>query len=265
MRNPYEPKNIKVVEVKKLSPDAKLFRLKTKMTFVPGQFVLAGIWGYGEAPFGPASSPYEKKYIDIIVRNTGGVVTSAMHNLKKGNEITLRGPYGNGFPIKLLKNKDIIMATGGCGIPPIASLVQYLIKNRKNFGNIHLLYGAQTPDYLLLKNEMKKWGKDINIELTIDKPTPKWKGCTGFVTDLVSKIKVVPKKTVVIMCGPEPMTNAMKKVLEPIGISNDNIFLNIERKMQCGIGKCQHCTVGDKYACIDGPVFSFKDLENSWD
>jgi len=275
MYNIYLPQPVKIDYVEKLSPDVKLFRLKKKtgkfttgkdkLVFRPAQFVLAGIWGYGEAPFGIASSPYQKGYIDIVVRNTGGRVTTALHKLEKGDQITIRGPYGNGFPLKFFEGKDVVMATGGCGIPPIASLVEYIIKNRKHFGQVYLLYGARTPKDVLMQPAIKKWEKFIHTVLTIDKPYPGWKGPIGFVTDLVKDININPRRAVATMCGPGPMTNALEKVFRPLGIADRRIFVSEERKMQCGVGKCQHCTTGDKYVCIDGPVFNFDEIDKNWD
>ncbi len=265
MENIYLPQQIKILDVRKLSSDVKLFRLKKFMRFIPGQFVLAGVWGYGEAPFGVASSPYKKSYIEIVVRNTGGLTTQALHNLKKGDQLTLRGPFGNGFPLEFFKDKDIVMATGGCGIPPIASLIEHIIKNRKKFGKVYLLYGAKTPTDILMKDKIKKWKDKIEVVLTIDKPAPGWKGCVGFVTELADDVDINPENTVATMCGPGPMMDALEKVLRPLGISDKRIFVSAERKMQCGVGKCQHCTTGDKYICKDGPIFNFDEIDKNWD
>lgn len=275
MKNIYLPEQVKVVDIKPLSEDVKLFRLKkkngrfkagkNKLVFTPAQFVLIGVWGYGEAPFGCASSPYQRSYIDVVVRNTGGRVTSALHNVKKGAEVTMRGPFGNGFPLDFFEGKDLVMATGGCGIPPIAALIEYIVKNRKKFGQVYLLYGARSPGDILMKNNLKRWEKDIKIILTVDKATPGWSGCVGFVTDMVNQIKIDPRRAVATMCGPGPMTNALEKVLRPLGISDRRIFVSSERKMQCGVGKCQHCTTGDKYVCMDGPVFNFDEVDKNWD
>jgi len=272
MENFYLPKQVKIQEIRALSPTVKLFRLPAQgwsasggKTFTPGQFVLAGVWGYGESPFGVASSPYEKKFADIIVRNTGGNVTSALHKLKENDEITLRGPYGNGFPLDFFEGKDIVMATGGCGIPPIAALIEYIIKNRGKFGQVYLLYGARSPKEILLKSKIEKWRRDINIILTIDSPHPDWKGHVGFVTDIIPEIEIDSRSAVATMCGPGPMMDALEKILRPLGISDRRIFVNMERKMQCGVGRCQHCTIGDKYVCTDGPVFNFDEIDKSWD
>lgn len=265
MKNIYLPQKAKVVKIEKISPDVKLFHVKLKnFSFNPGQFVLLGLWGYGEAPFAVASSPYEQN-IGFVIRNTGGRVTQALHNLKNNSFITLRGPLGNGFPVSFFEGKDVIMLAGGYGIPPIASLAEYIIKNRKKFGKAYLLYGARTLKDILLQKKIKEWQKKINVILTIDKPQPGWSGCVGLVCDLIQKIEVSPANAVAAMCGPGPMTDAIEKVLRPLGISDRRIFVNLERKMQCGVGKCQHCVAGEKYVCLDGPVFNFDEIDKNWD
>jgi NAD(P)H-flavin reductase len=274
MENLYLPEKVKILKIEGLSPTVKLFRLaKTKgkfkkdekgLIFTPGQFVLVGKIGWGESPFGPLSSPYENNYMEIAVRKAGDV-TAKLHNLQKGDELTLRGPYGNGFPLDFIEGKDIVMVTGGCGIPPIAALVEYIIKNKNKFNNIYLLYGAKNPDEILMKDKIKEWEKSINVMLSIDKPASGWTGHIGLVGDLVPKIKIDPQNAIATMCGPGPMMNALEHILRPLGISDRRIFVSMERKMQCGIGKCQHCTTGDKYVCLDGPVFYYDQIDKNWD
>jgi len=283
MENIYQPFKVKIIKIEKHSKDVKLFRLEKKgglalpkrseggfkknesgMVFNPGQFILAGIFGYGEAPFGPASSPYQDKFIDIIVRKAG-TLTEALHRAKKGDEIFLRGPYGNGFPVDFIEGKDMVMVTGGCGIPPIAALIEYIIENRSKFGQVYLIYGARTPKDLLIKDKLIEWEKDIKVLLTVDKPDKNWKGQVGMVSELVDEIKINARSAVAAMCGPGPMMDALEKILRPLGISDRRIFVNMERKMQCGVGKCQHCTTGEHYVCQDGPVFYFDQIDKNWD
>jgi len=274
MKNLYKPFKVNVVKVEEHSHNVKLFRLQREkgrfsvndqgIVMVPGQFVLISHFGYGEAPFGIASSPFETRYIDIVVRRAG-CLTKALHQLKSGDQIFMRGPYGNGFPVDFIKNKDIVIVTGGCGIPPIAALIEYIIESRERFGRTYLVYGARTPSDLLMKDKLKKWDKDIKVLLTVDEPDKDWKGYVGMVSKIVRKIKINPLDAVSAMCGPGPMMDALEGILRPLGISDRRIFVNMERKMQCGIGKCQHCTVGEKYVCQDGPVFNFDQIDKSWD
>lgn len=271
MKNLYKPFKVKITKIEKLSKDVKLFRLKGDfskneqgLVFVPGQFVLVGLFGYGEAPFGAASSPYQYSYIDIAVRRVG-TLTEAMHRLKQGKELFMRGPYGHGFPLDFIEGKDMVLVTGGCGLPPIAALIEYLLANRDKFGRVYLIYGARSPADLLMKDKLKQWKKKIKVLLTVDKPTKDWSGYVGMVSELIDDIKINPKNAVAAMCGPGPMMDALERILRPLGISDRRIFVSMERKMQCGIGKCQHCVVGDKYVCQDGPVFYFDQIDKSWD
>ena len=271
MENLYLPTKVKITQIEKLSRDVKLFRLKGNfaknedgLVFVPGQFVLVGIFGYGEAPFGAASSPYQDSYIDVVIRRVG-TLTEAIHRAKKGDELFMRGPYGNGFPLDFISGKDMVLVTGGCGIPPIAALTEYLVANREKFGRVYLIYGARAPADLLMKDKLKEWEKEIKVLLTVDKPDKNWQGHVGMVSELIDDIKINPKNAVASMCGPGPMVDALERILRPLGIADRRIFVSMERKMQCGIGKCQHCAVGDKYVCQDGPVFYFDQIDKSWD
>ena len=274
MENPLHPRKVKIIKAEQMSPTVRLLRVKgigkkfplnkAGLVFTPGQFVLAGVWGVGEAPFGLASSPFEQGYIEIGVRKVGNV-TAALNRLNEGNEMTLRGPYGNGYPLEFLNGRDIILITGGCGIPPIAALVEYIIAKRKYFGRVYLLYGALEPRDLLFKERYRHWEKWIDVILAVDRPTPDWKGHVGLVSDLTKEIQINPRNTVASMCGPGPMVDALENVLRPLGIADRRIFVSEERKMTCGVGKCQHCTTGDKYVCLDGPVFYYDQVQGNWD
>ncbi|MEE8575057.1 MAG: FAD/NAD(P)-binding protein [Thermodesulfobacteriota bacterium] len=275
MDNIYEPIAVDIIKIQKQSDDVRLFSLKRQdgarfkasadsMHFIPGQFVLAGLWGYGEAPFGIASDPYDTNQIDIVVKKVGQV-TSRMHTLKKGDRMTIRGPYGNGYPLKFFSGRDVLLITGGSGIPPIASLIRYIIANRAEFGRVHFVYGAKTSKDLLLRRDIKKWEKKIGVMLTVDGPECDWKGHCGFVTDCLSKIKVDPLNTVVAMCGPGPMVGPIEHLVNLMGISDRRIFISMERRMQCGVGRCQHCVTGEKYVCTDGPVFNLDQIDRNWD
>lgn len=274
MENVYRPQKAKITKIETMSGNVKLFRIAPKenfplnnqrLAFVPGQFFLVGLWGYGEAPFGGASSPFEQRFIEFGIRKVG-TVTTLLHQLKEGDEATLRGPYGNGFPLDFFEGKDVVMVTGGCGIPPIAALIEYIAARREKFGNVYLLYGAATPSDLLFEDRYSRWEeKGIKVILSVDRPTPGWKGHVGLVSELTKEMGVDPINAVAAMCGPGPMTNALENILRPLGIADRRIFVSVERKMSCGIGKCQHCTTGDKYVCLDGPVFNFDEVQGNWD
>lgn len=283
MKNIYKPIAVKIDRVERQTDDTNLIRLvradgrdfakisnkerraKHGISFIPGQFIMAGVWGFGEAPFGIASSPYERSYMEIVVRGVGHV-SNALIALKKGESATIRGPYGNGYPLGFLSRMDILLITGGSGIPPIASLIEYIIANRAGFGRINLLYGAATPEGLLMKKQRKRWKRSINVDLSVDRATPGWRdGCEGVISVCLRNIKLDRANTAVAMCGPGPMVDAIEHLLNITGIPDRRIFISMERKMQCGVGKCQHCVTGEKYVCTDGPVFNLDTVDRNWD
>ena len=283
MKNIYKPIPVSVSQIVRQTEDTMLLRLvrvdgrnfarvksskgsaRPGLSFIPGQFVMAGVWGFGEAPFGVASNPYERSYMEIVVRGVGHV-SNALIGLKKGEMASLRGPYGNGYPLEFLSGMEILLITGGSGIPPIASLIEYIIANRADFGRINLLYGAGTPDGLLMKRQRKRWKRSINVELSVDCATPGWSdGCEGPISVCLRNIKLDRANTAVAMCGPGPMVDAIEHLLNTTGIPDRRIFISMERKMQCGVGKCQHCVTGEKYVCTDGPVFNLDSVDRNWD
>jgi len=274
MENPLLPVDLEIEGLKGMSSYLKClhlvpingeFSLNNKgLVFNPGQFAMFGLWGYGESPFGIASSPFETKFINIIVSRIGNV-TGAIHRLKKGDKITYRGPYGNGFPIDFFQGKDLVLVAGGFGIAPIVSLIEYVIAKRKKFKKVYLLYGVETPGDILFKDNFNYWRKSIEVILTVNKPTADWKGAVGLVSKLTKKIKINPGNCAAAMCGSQSMEEALENILRPLGISDRRIFVSVDRKMNCAIGKCQHCTTGDKYVCMEGPIFNYDQIQGNWD
>ena len=274
MENPLLPVDLEIEGLKGMSSYLKClhlvpingeFSLNNKgLVFNPGQFAMFGLWGYGESPFGIASSPFETKFINIIVSRIGNV-TGAIHRLKKGDKITYRGPYGNGFPIDFFQGKDLILVAGGFGIAPIVSLIEYIIAKRKKFNRVYLLYGVETPNDFLFKDSFDNWRESIEVILTVNKPTADWKGNVMLVSKLTEKIKINPENCAAAICGPQPMEEALENILRPLGISDRRIFVSVDRKMNCAIGKCQHCTTGDKYVCMEGPIFNYDQIQGNWD
>jgi NAD(P)H-flavin reductase len=263
MNNYYLPQSVVIEGIKEYTPEFHLYTLKFKdkrdMSFVPGQFIVLSILGYEEAVFGVASSPLEKESFDICVRKVG-TLTRALDGTKVGDEVGIRGPYGNGFPLEVLENKDLILAAGGTGIAPIASLAEYLIANRSEFNNVYLLYGARTPSDLLFSDQFERWNKSINVHLTVEKPDGEWNRNVGMITSLCETVEFECRDTAALMCGPPVMYRFMVKELEKLGVGQDRTYVSLEMRMRCGIGKCQHCSYGKKYVCLDGPVFSYQEI-----
>lgn len=235
-----------------------------RFDYMPGQFCQLSIMGKGESPLGIASSPTEKDFLRFTV-NRVGVVTTAIHYLQEGDMVGLRGPLGNHYPVEKFKGENIVIISGGFAFTTLRSLTVFLLdpKNRSDYKDITLIYGAREPDLLIYKNELEEWEKrdDINVHLTIDKQVDGWNKLVGFVPDITRKIAPSSKNTWVVVCGPPIMIKYTLPVLTDLGFPPERIYTSLERRMKCGIGKCGRCNIGSKYVCLDGPVFSLDELE----
>jgi len=256
----YIPIEAKIIERTSLSPDVVGFKLKiNNFSFHPGQFVMASVVGFGEVPVGITSSPAEKGTIEIAVR-AAGMVTKKICGLEVGDPVGVNGPFGNGFDLSKIKGRDVILISGGIGMMPLRSLVKHIEKNKKLVRSLTILNGGRSPEHLLYKDEYKKWEKFAQVENTVDTCNKDWEGCIGMVTKLYDRIKVKPG-SVMIVCGPPVMYKSVITRFAGKSIADKDLYFMLERNMKCGIGKCQHCTCGKLYTCLDGPVFSYDQIK----
>ncbi len=268
------PRSATIKKVKKLTETEKFFEIELddnkSLEHKPGQFVEVSIFGVGEAPISVSSAYRKKPSFDIVVRRVGNV-TSRLFNMKEGDKIGIRGPFGNGFDVKSFEKKHILLSAGGLGIAPMRSLIQYMLNpdNRKKYKGITILYGAKQPSALLFLEEIKDWSKfdDIKCEITVDKCAESdcWTGCTGLITTLYPKIKLDKydsENTIAVIIGPPVVYKYIIKCLQTLGIPDKNIYVSLERRMKCGVGKCGHCQINGIYVCKEGPVFNYDKIKN---
>ena len=268
MITPEEPELAEVISIVRETPDTKTFEARyldrgkqKKFFFVPGKFMMVSVFGIGEIPISISSSPYKTGSMKFTVVDVGNV-TGAMHRLKEGDRIGLRGPFGNGFPMQRFRNKNMVFVSGGCGLAPLRSAIYAVQEKKQEFGRAFVFFGCRSPENLLFKDEQKQWqASGLEVNVTIDKPFPEWSGSTGFVTNLIEKAKLPVENSIVLLCGPPVMISSALDALRKKGFKDGQMFASMERMMQCGVGYCSHCTIGNKYTCIDGPVFSAKNLK----
>ncbi len=269
MENLYLPDLALIDRIVDETSDTKTFTLhfantalNRRFSFKSGQFVEATVFGVGEAPFGFASNPHAPQQFDITVRAIGAV-THAMHAMKKGDYLGIRGPLGNSFPLDEVTGQDILFIAGGIGLPPLKSLIEPMLDRRGEFGQFIILYGARTPADRVYKPLLDEWSKrsDIQFLQTVDTPDAQWQGPVGVVTTLMEKIKLDINRTVAFTCGPPVMIRFVIQDLLGMGFAEDRIISTLERYMKCGVGKCGHCAIGHKYICVDGPVFSYRQIK----
>ncbi len=258
----YAPVQCKVTAVSDLTPTEKLFRIEmpagADLGHKPGQFVQVLMFGLGEAPISVASSHTRPGYFELGVRRAG-TLTGAMHDLKPGDEMGIRGPFGTFFDVEQMAGKDLLLISGGCGLAPMRSLIEYCEDRPEEFGKMTILYGAKSPDDLLFKDELEQWqdSNTFTCDVTVDDITEGtcYDGNVGLITTLIPPLSIDPDTTIAVVVGPPIMYRFVIAELERKGLSEDKIVVSLERYMRCGVGKCGHCTIEHLYCCIDGPVF----------
>ncbi|HIS93220.1 MAG TPA: FAD/NAD(P)-binding protein [Candidatus Alectryocaccomicrobium excrementavium] len=257
-----------VTDIRRDTPDVKTFRVQALdggkcFEHIPGQCAMLSIPGVGEAMFSITSSPTVREYQEFSIKKCG-CLTSWLHQMDVGQQITIRGPYGNGFPVEGdLKGKDLIFIAGGIGLAPLRSVINYVRANRGNYGTVDVVYGARSAEDLVDIDEIQnEWTKTpgVNVHLTIDRAQEGWDGHVAFVPAFVTELGFDPNKTVLV-CGPPVMIKFTLKALMEQGFKRNNVYTTMELRMKCGVGKCGRCNIGDKYVCKDGPVFRFDQLD----
>lgn len=266
--NELMPRQAKVLKVEEQTPIEKLLQLDVFLNHKPGQFMEVSLAGVGEAPVSICSSP-TRKPTEICVRKVGRV-TNALHRLSPGDKVGVRGPYGNGFPMEKMKGHDLVLVSGGLGIAPLRSVLQYALDHRKDYKEVTLLYGIRDYSLMLFKDEIVKLmnSKECTVYLSYEKEDEvcrKFKKecpervCEGVVTKLFEMFDLNPEAYAVV-CGPPVMYRFVFKEFMNRNFPPERIYMTMERRMKCGIGKCRHCVIGAgtamRYACKDGPVFT---------
>lgn len=268
MNNIYQPKTIKVTAIRKESIDTHLIRFKfvsvsdqKNFKFLPGQFMQVGFAGWGECPISICSTPTRSsEYFELAIRDVGQL-THKLNQLEVGDEVLARGPFGNGFDVDNFANKNLLIIGGGCGFVPLRPIIEDFLSGKIISRKLQIFYGCLNEDTLLFKNEYEKWRKHAELGIILDKPSAKWRGDVGMITELIKKGEIT-SDTVVVMVGPPIMYKFAIKELQKKGIKDDNIWLSLERKMYCGLGVCQHCAIGPYYVCKDGPVFTYSQIKD---
>jgi len=263
----YLPTQARIRDIRQMNELTKLFTIDLpagiSLNHRPGQFLQVSIMGVGEAPISISSSPSRTNgSFQMCVRKAGDF-TGLMHQLQPGDTLGVRGPFGHGFPYESFRGKDMLFAPGGIGLAPLRSLINQVLDDRSNYGRVIILYGARNPSELLFKEELQEWEEreDVELFVTVDRGDENWKGNVGVITTLFPKIQVYAPNTVAFTCGPQVMYRFVVTELIGMGIREGNIYLDMERRMKCGIGKCGHCQINHEYTCKDGPCFTYAHLK----
>jgi len=284
MENVFLPKLAKIVKNEKMTAMEHFLRLQLldkktaeEFQYNLGQFIEISIMGVGEAPFSICSMQNQKYLLDLCIRS-GGRVTSAILRLGEGSLVGVRGPYGNGFPLKEMEGSNLLLVAGGLGVAHLRSILQYALKNRAKYRDITFFYGIRTYDTMLFRDEFNSLlagGDESGCKFYLSYEDPKDEQCllleaeysdrcmSGVVSKLFERTEISPKDTYAIICGPSIMYKFVGQELTKRDVPPERILISLERRMRCGIGKCGNCIIGDgssiRYICKDGPVFTYWD------
>jgi len=263
----YVPKPATLVAKEPLAEAVTLYTFQLddgrSLAHNPGQFILLSIFGVGEAPFSISSPPTKNSHtFELAVRRIGNV-TQALDRLAVGGRVGIRGPYGTSFPVHKFVGKDTLIVAGGLGYIPLRSLLHYQLRHRDEFGRITVLVGTRDPASRIFREQLAELSRrrDVDVRETVDVGDASWKGNVGVITTLLPKVQVEPLNTYVAMVGPPVMYRFVIEECRKMGIESERIYVSLERKMKCGLGKCGHCQINGLNACVDGPVFCYTELE----
>ena len=267
--NPMMPFLATIAGIRDLATGIKLFQVRlddpevsARFDYQPGQFAEISAFGVGESPFGITSTRERGETIEFAI-NRIGTVTDALHRMDVGDPIGVRGPLGNGFPMDRFKGKNIVILGGGIGGAPLRPVIQTILDNRADYGQLSIFWAARSPDLLVFTDEYDEWRAqpDTELLLTVDQATPDWPHKEGLITSLVESVGPSSKNAISITCGPPIMIRFAMLSLEKLGFRAEQNWVTLEAKMKCGIGKCGRCNLGGKFICTDGPVFCFAEVE----
>jgi NAD(P)H-flavin reductase len=259
-----------LTNIVELTEHEKLFHIRLldpaereRFTFLPGQFVMVSLPGYGEVPISISSSPSQKGHIELCIRKAG-LVTGMLHAAKPGSQVGLRGPFGTHFPLGKMRGKNVLLIAGGLGLAPLRAPISYVTENLGEFKDVHIMYGAQRPKDLLFDYMYETWRRiyDLKLDIIVEQPEDGWTGRVGLITALLDDLEMNPNETYAIVCGPPVMFKFVCNRLRDMGIPMQNMFVSLERRMHCGMGKCCRCNIGSTFTCQDGPVFDYWSVLN---
>ena len=228
------------------------------LAFRPGQFNMLYVFGVGEVPISISGDPATPQTL-VHTTRVVGATTRAMRQLKRGDQLGVRGPFGTAWPVEEAEGQDVLFVAGGIGLAPLRPALYRVLSRRERYGRVVLLYGARTPDDILFRRELRNWRADFDLEVhvTVDRATREWRGNVGVVTALIPRVPFDPRNTVALTCGPEVMMRFTVLELQRRGVEPEHVHVSLERNMKCAIGLCGHCQLGAEFVCRDGPVFPY--------
>ncbi|MFE0513002.1 FAD/NAD(P)-binding protein [Streptomyces sp. NPDC058964] len=228
--------------------------------FSPGQFAMIYAFGIGEVPISVSALRGPHGGLVHTVRAVGAVST-ALHDLRPGDTVGLRGPYGTGWDLDAAAGQDVLVIAGGIGLAPLRPVVHAVLNRAAAYGRLGILVGTRTPGDLIYKEDIGRWRDTAEVGVTVDRPGLGWHGSVGVVTTLLDAFALRPDRTYALVCGPEVMMRHTARALLGRGLAAHRVQVALERNMRCGTGHCGHCQLGPLLLCRDGPVVAYDRVE----
>ncbi len=268
MDNVGMPHEAEVVE--KIIESKSIFTLRLRFTdpqvqasyrFLPGQFNMLYLYGAGEVPISVVSDPLDEHIFDHAIRAVGRI-TNALSRLEQGDRLGVRGPYGRGWPLQEMEANDLVLITGGLGCAPLVSVINYVMRRRELFNRFVIMQGVKHSDDLIWRSRYQEWQQqpDTQVYLAADQAGPGWPWTTGPISALFKQAEFDVARSKAMLCGPEGMMFVAIDELTRRGMPESDIWLSMERNMQCAVGHCGHCQYGPHFVCKQGPVFSYPEV-----
>ena len=258
MENVYIPFASEILEVIKHTEKEFTFRMEYRGIVKPGQFFEVSIPKYGEAPI--SVSGIGENFVDLTIRRVGRVTNEVFEHYQ-GQKLLMRGPYGNGFDVDAFLDGETVVVAGGTGVSPVRGVIEALSRGEQA-AKKYVIVGFRSPDDMLFRSDLRNWDERLNLILTVDRAEEGYAGNVGLVTKYIQDLPLQePERAKAVVVGPPAMMRFTIIELQKKGFRDENITVSYERKMCCGLGKCGHCRIGDKYVCIDGPVFPYNEAK----
>jgi NAD(P)H-flavin reductase len=191
-----------------------------------------------------------------------GSVTRAIEHLECGALLGVRGPFGRPWPVERMEGHDVVLVGGGIGLAPLRPVIYHILAHRQRYGRVVLLYGCRSPEDRIFAEELEAWEEQgsIQVLVTVDNTTGNWHGPVGVVTNLLKRVRVNARRTIVLVCGPKILNRVAAWNFLQLHVPSQQVFVSLERNMNCGFGRCGHCQYGRFFVCKDGPVFGFDEV-----
>lgn len=267
-QSPMLPEQYEITDLNWETGDGDVFTWKLQningkpFSFQPGQFNMLYHYGVGEVPISISGNSENGELIHTT--RAVGSVTRAMKSLRPGDTVGVRGPFGSAWPLQQAEGKHLIVLTGGIGLAPLRPVLYYALNHFNKFASVNLLYGTRTPLDILYRQQLEAWQLDsaMGVQITVDRASGHWQGNVGVVTNLLDRLEIEAANSVAMVCGPEIMMHFANLALQKAGLTQQQIYLSMERNMKCAIGHCGHCQWGPHFICKDGPVFRLDQINS---